>query len=381
MAQPTRVFVTALRLVDVRNHALLSLEPGMRSIALVGDNGAGKTNILEALSLLSPGRGLRRAARSEIARQGGDGSYGVSADVSGPLGEVRLSVASAADDANRRLTVDGERQKGLDVLADHLRVLWLTPAMDGLFTGPAGDRRRWLDRMVLAVDPAHGRRVLAFEQALTQRNRLLEDIRPDAVWLDGVEAQIAGLGVAVAAARREAIGRLGRLIEAGDEADLAFPRSGVALEGEIEAMLGETDAGEAEDRYRDGLAAGRSRDRASGRTLVGPHRSDLVVRHLDKDMPAALASTGEQKALLIGLTLAKARLVAEMAGMTPVLLLDEVAAHLDPGRRAALFALLGRLGGQAWLTGADAGAFGGRGGEFAMVSVAGETVRQAPGTG
>ncbi len=366
MADATRVFVTALRLVDVRNHESLSLQPGARSVVLAGDNGAGKTNVLEALSLLSPGRGLRRAQRADIARHGGSGGFGVSADVDGALGPVRLTVTSGPDEPSRTLAVDGERMKSLDALADHLRVLWLTPSMDGLFTGPAGDRRRWLDRMVLAVDPAHGRRVLAFEQALTRRNRLLEDLRPDPVWLDGVETQIAGLGVAVAAARREAVGRLSRLIRAGDAADATFPRAEAALSGEIEDLLAGADAAAAEDRYREDLAAARSRDRAAGRTLTGPHRSDLVVRHAEKDMPAALASTGEQKALLIGLTLAQARLVAEMAGMTPVLLLDEVAAHLDPGRRSALFAILGGLGAQAWLTGADPAGFEGAGEGFAM---------------
>ncbi|HUG62922.1 MAG TPA: DNA replication/repair protein RecF [Methylomirabilota bacterium] len=372
---PHRVFVTALRLADFRNHATLSLTADRRSVVLLGENGAGKTNVLEALSLLSPGRGLRRAQRAEIARQGGTGGYAVSADVDGAVGPVRIAVAADPDEPSRRLTVDGERQKSLDVLSDHLRVLWLTPAMDGLFTGPAGDRRRFLDRMVLAIDPAHGRRVVAFEQALTQRNRLLEDLRPDPVWLDGVETQIAGLGVAVAAARREMVGCLARLI--GDDADAEpgkgapFPTAAVALDGEIEAALERTSASDVEDWYRTDLGAGRSRDRAAGRTLSGPHRTDLVVLHAAKAMPAALSSTGEQKALLIGLILAQARLVAEMAGMTPVLLLDEVAAHLDPARRAGLFARLDRLGCQAFLTGADRAAFAALGSAAAVVELVG----------
>jgi DNA replication and repair protein RecF len=351
-APPHRVFVTALRLTDFRNHAALSLAPGHRSAVLIGENGAGKTNVLEAVSLLSPGRGLRRAHRAEIARLSGPGSYAVSADVDGAAGPVRIGTGADPDAPSRRLVVDGERQRGLDALSDHLRVLWLTPGMDGLFTGPAGDRRRFLDRLVLAIDPAHGHRVAAFEQALTQRNRLLEEFRPDPVWLDGVEAQIAELGVAVAAARREAVGCLVRLIGGGSDPD-PFPRAGVALSGDLEAALAGTSAAEVEDWYRSDLKASRSRDRAAGRTLSGPHRSDLEVRHAAKDMPAALSSTGEQKALLIALVLAQARLVAELAGMTPVLLLDEVAAHLDPGRRSALFTVVRRIGCQAFMTGTE----------------------------
>lgn len=351
-----RVFVTELRLTDFRNHATLALAPGRRSVVLVGDNGAGKTNILEALSFLTPGRGLRRAQRADVARLGGNGTFAVSAEVDGAVGPVRIGTGAGPDDATRQVRVDGEAQRSAEVLSEHLRMLWLTPAMDGLFTGPAGDRRRFLDRMVLAIDPAHGRRVAAFEQALTSRNRLLEDHRADAAWLDAVEAQIAELGTAVAAARREAVGSLVRLID-GAHDDGAFPSAGLALEGDVEAALEAATASDVEDWYRQDLAAARSRDRASGRTLTGPHRADLVVRHAAKDMPAALSSTGEQKALLIGLTLAQARLVAELAGLTPVLLLDEIAAHLDPGRREALFALLGQLGAQVWMTGTDRAPF------------------------
>lgn len=354
---PTRVFVTALRLTDFRNHPERSLVFGSRPVVFVGDNGVGKTNLLEALSLLSPGRGLRRATLSDMARTGGPGGFTVSADVEGPWGGVRIGTGLVPGEATRQARIDGEPKKSAEAFSDHLRVLWLTPAMDGLFTGPAGDRRRFLDRMVLAIDPGHGRRVAAFEQALSNRNRLLEDFRTDPAWLDAVEAQIAELGVAVAAARREAVGCLVRLIaDVHAEAD-PFPAARVALEGDIEAALETTSASDVEDWYRTDLQAGRARDRAAGRALLGPHRADLVVHHAGKDMPAALSSTGEQKALLTGLVLAQARLVGELAGMTPVLLLDEIAAHLDPGRRAALFALLERTGGQSFMTGTDRSAF------------------------
>ncbi|WP_075216477.1 DNA replication/repair protein RecF [Mongoliimonas terrestris] len=354
---PTRVHVTTLRLTDYRNHTAFALDPGRRSVVLVGDNGVGKTNCLEALSFLSPGRGLRRATLAEVVRQGAAGGWSVAATVDGALGDVRLGTGSLPGEPGRLARIDGAPVRSADAFTDHVRLLWLTPSMDGLFTGPAADRRRFLDRMVLALDPAHGRRVAAFEQALTGRNRLLEDHRSDPAWLDGVEAQIAELGVAVAAARREAVGCLVRLLDAGHPADAVFPVARVLLEGDVETALDRASAADVEDWYRTDLAAGRSRDRAAGRTLVGPHRADLVVHHAGKAMPAAASSTGEQKALLIGLVLAQARLVAELARQTPVLLLDEVAAHLDPGRRAGLFAILEAAGSQAFMTGTDRAPF------------------------
>jgi DNA replication and repair protein RecF len=354
---PHPAFVARLRLTDFRNHAALTLEPGCRSVVLVGDNGVGKTNVLEALSLLTPGRGLRRAARSEMARRGGPGTFAIVADAEGALGPVRIGTGDDGE-TQRVVTIDGERQRQQEILSAHLRVVWLTPAMDGLFTGSAGDRRRWLDRAVLAVDPSHGRRVMAFEQALTQRNRLLEDLRVDAAWLDAVEAQIAGLAVAVAAARRDLVDCLAASTPAAG-AFPAFPVPRVALEGDVEGALATAAASDVEDWYRVDLRSARSRDRAAGRTLVGPHRADLAVFHAGKDMPAALSSTGEQKALLLGLTLAQARLVGDLAGIAPLLLLDEVAAHLDAGRREALFQILEDLGGQAWMTGTEEAPFAG----------------------
>ncbi|MQT13007.1 DNA replication/repair protein RecF [Segnochrobactrum spirostomi] len=355
-AAPVRLL--ALQLADFRNYAALMLPLDGRPVVLTGDNGAGKTNLLEAVSLLSPGRGLRRATYEALARRGGSGGWSVAAAIEGPEGRVRIGTGldpGGEGGRSRRIRIDGADARSAEALLDHIRVLWLTPAMDGLFTGPAGDRRRFLDRLVLAIDAAHASRVSAYERALAQRNRLLESHVPDPAWLDAVELQIAELGTAVAAARRELVACLAEL---APEPDDTFPAADLALEGEIEARIAAgAPASAVEEAFRAGLAAGRGLDRAAGRTLTGPHRSDLVVVHRAKAMPAALASTGEQKALLIGLVLAHARLVARLTRQVPVLLLDEVAAHLDSHRRAGLFARLERLGTQAFMTGTDTALF------------------------
>ena len=354
---PARVHLATLKLADFRNYTTLSLAltPGL--VALVGDNGAGKTNLLEAVSLLSPGRGLRRAPYEAIARQGASGGFAVAATLAGADGPVAIGTAvavSADGGRSRRIRIDGTDASGAEALLDHLVVLWLTPAMDGLFTGPPGDRRRFLDRLVLAIDPAHAGRVAAYERVLSERNRLLEAHDQDRSWLDAIEAQIAELGVAIAAARAELVGCLAALADAaGTAGPGAFPAATLALAGDLEADLAGRPATAAEDAFRAALRDGRARDRAAGRALAGPHRADLLVTHRDKGMPAALASTGEQKALLIGLVLDHARLVASLTGRTPILLLDEVAAHLDVHRRAGLFERLGRLGAQALMTGTD----------------------------
>lgn len=361
-AGPARVAVVGLKLADFRNYAALDLACDARHVVLVGENGSGKTNLLEALSLVSPGRGFRRARLDEMARLGGPGGWSVFARLDGPDGEVAIGTGIDAalgedDTRQRRLRIDGAPARSADDLLDLVRVLWLTPAMDGLFTGPAADRRRFLDRLVLAVDPGHGARVAAYEKAMRGRNRLLEEDRWDVDWLAAIEEQMAELGIAVASARVETVACLERLIEA-TRADAPFPHAELALEGEIEALVARGGpSAEAEDLFRARLADGRGRDRAAGRTLDGPHRADLAVRHGPKAMPAALSSTGEQKALLLGLVLAHARLVGETTGRAPLLLLDEIAAHLDPRRRGELFDVLEALGSQCWMTGTDATAF------------------------
>lgn len=337
-----------------------------RPVVLLGANGAGKTNLLEAVSLLSAGQGMRRAAYADLALRGGDGCWAVAASVHTTTGPVDIGTgldarALRSERAGRVVRINGETQASSGALAEHVEVLWLTPQMDGLFTGPAGDRRRFLDRLVLCFDPAHATRSNQFERAMRQRNRLLDEGSRDAAQFAGLEAVMAETGVAIAAAREQAVVALRSVISARRERapDSAFPWAAIAIEGELEEAVAIEPAVDVEDRYARQLASGRERDRAAGRTLAGPHRSDLVVGHGPKEMPAALASTGEQKALLIGLVLAHAEMLRDRhgGGEAPILLLDEIAAHLDAGRRAALFCELLRLGGQAWMTGTDAIAF------------------------
>jgi DNA replication and repair protein RecF len=350
--------VRRLILSDFRSYAALDVRFDAPMVAFVGENGAGKTNLLEALSLFSPGRGLRRAEIGECARAGA-GSFSVAVEVE-EEGEIRpmgLGLEPGANGPERVHRIDRAPVGSARAFSDHLRFVWLTPAMDPLLSGPPSERRKFLDRLVLAIDPGHGARVGQFERALRGRNRLLEEGGRNTAWLDAVEREAAELGVAIAAARAECVGRLAALILAGRDDDGPFPWAGLALQGEVEAMAQEGPALEAEDRYRRALRDNRARDAAAGRTLIGPHLADLDVTHGPKGMAAARASTGEQKALLVGVVLAHARLVADMSGIAPIALMDEIAAHFDPRRREALFAALARLGGQAFLTGADPAAF------------------------
>jgi DNA replication and repair protein RecF len=353
--------IRRLTLSNFRNYRSASVAPGeARTIVLCGPNGAGKTNLIEAISFLAPGRGLRRATLDEVAFQEGDGSWAVAAEVEGALGLTTLGTGaegSVDEDTpvQRKYRIDREPVGSAAAFADHLRVVWLTPAMDQLFVGAPSERRRFLDRLALAVDAEHASRVNALEKALRSRNRLLSESRPDTHWLDAVEHETAELAVAVASLRVETVGRLQRVLDSRRDAD--FPPAELALEGWMERLLATHPAVDVEERYRALLRESRGRDAAAGRTLDGPHVTDLAVTYVRKNIAAGAASTGEQKALLIGLVLAHARLITEMTGSAPVLLLDEIVAHLDPGRRGALHGELAELGAQVWMTGADPALF------------------------
>jgi len=348
--------LSRLVLTDFRNHADLALATGPGFVVLTGDNGAGKTNILEAVSLLAPGRGLRRAPLGEMARQAGPGGFGVAAT----LGDDTVIATGAQPPAvERRVVRVNGAATAATALAEWLTVLWLTPAMDRLFAAAASERRRFLDRLTLALAPAHAVHSNRYEAAMRARNRLLAEDRPaDPEWIGALEAQMAEHGAAIDAARRDTVTALAARL--ADAPEGPFARAGLALEG-----WGDTGGTLAAD-----LAAGRGRDAAAGRALAGPHRSDLAVTHLGKAQPAALCSTGEQKALLLGLILAHADLVAERTGRAPLLLLDEVAAHLDPARRAALFERLAGKG-QIWMTGTEPALFAEVGGEATRIPVGG----------
>ena len=370
------VYLTRLKLTDFRNYPQLSLQCDRRHVVLTGENGAGKTNLLEAVSFLSPGRGLRRAAYADVARVGAENGFTVFAAVEGMAGPVEIGTSTggeAGSGGGRKLRLNGANARSADDLLEHLRLTWLTPAMDGLFTGSASDRRRFLDRQVLAIDPQHGRRVLDYERAMRSRNRLLSEGRMDPAWLDGIELQMAELGTAIALARRELVAMLSDLISEGRQ-EGPFPQATIALE-DFTKELGDVSAAALEEAFIGKLAEARYRDAAAGRTLTGPHRSDLLIRHREKDMPAAHCSTGEQKALLVGLVLAHAGLTRRISGFPPVMLLDEIAAHLDAGRRAALFDLIDDLGGQAFMTGTDAAMFAALGDRAAHFTVDAGTVQ------
>jgi DNA replication and repair protein RecF len=368
----TAARIFRLTLTDFRNYRAATLQADTRPIVLYGPNGAGKTNLIEAISFLAPGRGLRRATIDDVAFREGDGSWAAAAEVEGALGLATLGTGlergrEEGAPVVRSCRIDREPVGSAAAFAEHLRVIWLVPAMDSLFVGAPSERRRFLDRLTLAVDAEHGARVNALERALRSRNRLLEDSRPDPHWLDAVEHETAELAVAVAGLRAETVRRLDT--ELASRRDSAFPPAQIALDGWMEALIPAYPAVEIEERYRAALRDNRARDAAAGRTLDGPHLTDLTVIYAQKGIAAAAASTGEQKAILIGLVLAHARLIAAMTGFAPILLLDEVVAHLDPARRGALHAELARLGAQVWMTGADPALFAEVAGSATMVEV------------
>ena len=370
---PQKVTINRISLSAFRNYSAATLALDGRHVVLTGENGSGKTNLLEAISFLSPGRGLRRAVYADVNQQGAETGFSIFAEVDGMDGPVAIGTGLAPGDiASRRVRINGTDAKTADELLDHLRILWLTPAMDGLFTGPAADRRRFLDRLVLSLDPTHGRRAADFERAMKMRNKLLEDGRYDPDWMRGIEKQMAGLGVAMAIARSELLSLLTHLGDRG-EIGAAFPAADLALSGFLDEAQG-FPALDLEDRYAGMLEEGRYRDQAAGRTLDGPHRADLIVTHRQKAIEASLCSTGEQKALLTGLVLSHAQLTANMTGAAPILLLDEIGAHFDAARRAALFDLIGHIGGQAFMTGTDRHLFESLGGRAQAFTVAHGTI-------
>jgi len=351
--------LTRLVLTDLRNHADATIAAGPGFVVLTGDNGAGKTNVLEAVSLLSPGRGLRRAPLGSIARVGGAGGFGVAATLAD---DCRIGTGTLATAPERRLVRINGAAAPATALAERLSVLWLTPAMDRLFVEPAAERRRFLDRLALAIAPEHARHAARYEAAMRSRTRLLTDNAPaDPEWLSALEAAMATHGAAVAAVRADVVARLNARLTV---APGGFARASLSIDGPPPDDLARA------------LLDARRRDAAAGRATVGPHRSDLAVTHVDKGQPAALCSTGEQKALLFGIVLAHAALVAELSSRAPVLLLDEVAAHLDPGRREALFAALAGVG-QVWMTGTEDALFERLPEPATRLSVADGTIRQS----
>jgi DNA replication and repair protein RecF len=357
--------VERLTLTDFRSYAHLTLEAGPEPQVLIGANGAGKTNLLEAISLLAPGHGLRRATYPELARAAGDGGWAVAARVhstQGPadIGTGLTAAAAASERGSRIVRINGAPAGGSGKLGEYVELVWVTPALDTLFTGSASDRRRFLDRLIQCFDAGYRTRLGQFERAMQQRNRLLADGVRDNARFEGFELTMAETGTAIAAARAEAVAALAVIAAERRARDPAspFPAAGLAIEGSLEADLERMAAVEVEESYAAVLHDARERDRTAGRTLDGPHRSDLLVSHLDKAMPARLCSSGEQKGLLLGLILAHAELVARRQDeVAPILLLDEVTAHLDEARRGALFDEVLRLRAQAWMTGTDAQAF------------------------
>lgn len=360
-AGSSRLAVTRLTLSDFRCYRFLRLETDDRPVVLTGPNGAGKTNVIEALSFLAPGRGLRRARLSEAARQGaGEGAaWAVAArierpDGSGEAGPVEIGTGREAGTERRVVRLDGQPARTQGALAEVLGVLWLTPPMDRLFQEAAAGRRRFLDRLTLGLDPTHAARATAYERALRERARLLKEGRFDPAWLAVLEETMAAQGTAMAAARNATVAALNAACAQGVG---PFPAAALALDGAVEGWLEAASPPEAEERLKRTLAKSRRRDAEAGSAIIGPHRTDLKVRHAGKDMPVEQCSTGEQKAVLISIVLAQARVRAGMRGQAPILLLDEVAAHMDGDRRAALFDELCALGAQSWLTGTDEALF------------------------
>jgi len=360
-------FIKSLLLSDFRSYPILDVKFDGRPVVLYGENGAGKTNLLEAVSLLSPGRGLRRAKLLDLARRENDEPRDTWA-VAAKLGLEDINVGTGGIDGapnRRQMRMDGKAASGPD-MAKHISINWLTPAQDRLFTGPASDRRKFFDRLCLIHRPSHGRTFLAYEKSRTERGRLFADGIDDAYWFDALETDMAERGAQIAQARWQVLEMLRAEISARPEG--SFPKAALELDGEAEALYAAgAEEPEVAEYIKTNLAKDRNLDARAGRTLRGVHKSDLVVTHIEKSMAAAHCSTGEQKALLIGLVLAHARSQSEKP---PLLLLDEVAAHLDEHRRAALIEELLELGTQVFMTGTDANLFSAFAGRAQVFEVA-----------
>ena len=352
--------LTRLMLQEFRSWPALTATVSAGIVVITGPNGAGKTNLLEAISLLGPGRGLRGARTAELGRQQAGtpqpwAAAGRFEDAAGGSFDIGTGTPEGGPIERRIFRLDGAPVRSQAELAERVAAVWLTPQMDRLFQDAASDRRRFLDRLVWALEPHHAREVAAYDNAMAQRNRLLREGRGEAAWLAGLEDAMARHGVAVSAARRGLVARLNATLAGGVTG--AFPAAGLVLACPVAEALAASPALAVEDGLRAGWAAARGRDAAAGATLAGPHRADLLFTHLPKGIAAALCSTGEQKALLVAVVLAHAALIATARGFAPVLLLDEVAAHLDATRREALFAALAVLPAQAFLTGTDSAVF------------------------
>lgn len=349
--------ISTLTLTNFRNYAYARLEVSPAPVILTGHNGAGKTNILEAISLLSPGRGIRRAKLGDIDRRDGNNRqpWAVAAELQTPLGEITVGTGrdpAAGEEGDKRIVkIDGKTARGNAALAEVTSMLWLTPQMDQLFLEGQSARRKFIDRLTYGFDATHATRVNAYEQAMRERNRLLFERTRDLHWLDSLEKQMSETGTAIAIARMETIQRLNAGME---RAGPAFPKAIMQLNGVVEDRVAKGEAAvTVEAAFMQVLAAARAEDAAAGRALIGIHRSELTVIHNEKNMEAAYCSTGEQKALLLAITLAAARAETLFAARAPILLLDEVIAHLDPQKRHELFEEILSLGLQAWMTGTD----------------------------